>query len=352
MKSHNNLWDKFISFNNLYSAFLKAKKSKSKSKDVIDFKYNLESELFQIQDQLINKKYMCSDYFMFKIFEPKERLIKALPFKDRVVQHALCNIIGPIFDRTFIFNSYACRKDKGTHAALKDIRKDVQLHFNLEGYSFKSDIRKYFPSMDHMILKEIIANKIRDKNMIWLINLIIDSDHSDFGVNKGIPIGNLTSQLFANIYLNELDKFVKHGLKAKYYYRYVDDFIIFSNSKKELHTYKRKIKYFLHKSLFLDIPNKKTNIYLIKDGVDFVGYKVFTTHTRLRRTNILKFVRRTKRLIKCFKKEAISIIQLESSISSFLGYIKHADTYFLGKRIFSECFPDYNYLWLKQVKLF
>jgi len=349
MKSHNNLWNKFISFKNLYSAFLKAKKSKPKSKEIIDFKYNLESELFKIQDQLITKKYACSDYFMFKIFEPKERLIKALPFKDRVVQHALCNIIEPIFDKTFISNSYACRKNKGTHAALKDIRKDVQLYFNLNGHSLKSDVRKYFPSIDHIVLKKIISNKIRDKQMLWIINLIIDSDHSDFGINKGIPIGNLTSQLFADIYLNELDKFVKHKLKAKFYYRYVDDFIIFSNSKKVLHTYKRKIKYFLHKYLCLDIPNKKTNIYLIKDGVDFVGYKVFITHTRLRRTNILKFVRRTKRLIKYFKKHNISITQLESSISSFLGYIKHADTYFLGKRIFSERFSDYSYLWLKQV---
>jgi len=348
MKSHGNLWNTFISFENLYSAFLKAKKSKKKTKGITDFEYNLESELFKIQNELINKTYTCSDYFMFKIFEPKERLIKALPFKDRVVQHALCNIIEPIFDKTFISTSYACRKNKGTHTALKNIRKNVQLHFNLEGYSLKSDVRKYFPSIDHVVLKKIIANKIRDKQIIWLINLIIDSDHSEFGIKKGIPIGNLTSQLFANIYLNELDKFVKHKLKAKYYYRYVDDFIIFSNSKKELRAYKRKIKYFLHKYLYLDIPNKKTNIYLIKDGVDFVGYKAFPTHTRLRRANILKFARRTKKLIKHFKQNSVTVDQLESSICSFLGYIKHADAYYLGKRMFSEGFSDYKYLWLKQ----
>ncbi len=348
MKSHNNLWDKFISFENLHSAFLKAKRSKKKTKGITDFKYNLESELFKLQDELITKKYTCSNYFVFKIYEPKERLIKAPPFRDRVVQHALCNLIEPIFDKTFISNSYACRKKKGTHTALKAIRKDVQLHFRFKGHALKADVRKYFPSIDHTVLKRIIAKKIKDKQILWLINLIIDSDHSDFGDNKGIPIGNLTSQLFANIYLNELDKFVKHKLKAKYYYRYVDDFIIFSNLKKELRVYKRKIKYFLRRNLYLDIPNRKTNIYLIKDGVDFVGYKTFPTHTRLRRANILKFTKRTKRLIKALKRNTISLEQLESSICSFLGYIMHADTYFLGKRIFSERFLTYKYLWLKQ----
>jgi retron-type reverse transcriptase len=342
MQSHNGLWEKLISFKNLLLAYKKARKAKPSSIEVLIFSMNLERNLFALQNELASGTYRLSGYRCFTIFEPKKRTIKALPFKDRVVQHALCNLIEPIFDNTFINTSFACRKKKGTHKGLATIKKAVQSKFVNEGYALKCDVRKYFPTIDHSILKKILFERIKDKQICNLMCLIIDSDVSEFGINKGIPIGNLTSQLFANIYLNELDKFVKHKLKAKYYYRYVDDFLIFSDSKKKLHIFKKKIKRFLKTRLFLEIPKRKTNIYLIKDGVDFVGYKIFSSFVRLRKSNLTKFKKRTIYLSSLYLENKININRLFSSINSYLGYTMHADAY----RVTSKILFDFNFLFL------
>jgi len=172
MKSYTCFWSKLISFKNLYLAYKKARKAKPNSIEVLIFSMNIEKNLFALQEELISGKYSLSNYRSFTIFEPKKRIIKALPFKDRIVQHVLVNLIEPIFDKTFINNSFACRKGKGTHYGLVGIKKIVQKRFKTQGYALKCDVRKYFPSIDHLILKKILFKRIKDKAVCNLINLI------------------------------------------------------------------------------------------------------------------------------------------------------------------------------------
>jgi RNA-directed DNA polymerase len=343
MKSYNNLWQDFISFKNIFLAFKKARKSNPNKKYVLDFQLNLEKELFSIKEDLIKDNYHFSSYKQFKIYEPKERLISAPIFRDVVVQHAIINIIEPIFEKTFINNSFACRKGKGTHKGLLEIKKAIQSKISPK-YYLKQDVKKYFPSIDKSILKKIISKRIKDKKLLSIIFKIIDSYSFDINfTDKGIPIGNLTSQLFANIYLNELDQYIKHKLKIKHYFRYVDDFIILSNNKQKLKIFKRKIKLFLNKNLFLKVPNNKKYINLVRNGVDFVGYKVFVKKILLRKSNIKRFLKRINKNIYLLNLKKISIKHFESSICSFLGYLKQVSFFSLAFYLFSK-FNNYLYL--------
>ncbi len=343
MKSYDKLWDELVSFKNIYLAYKRARESKPTKDKVLRFGLNIEKEIFSIQSDLVNNNYNISKYKEFKVYEPKERIISAPTFRDVVVQHSLINIINQIFEKSFIYNSFACRKKKGTHKGMFRLKKVIQ-SYNCPKYYLKCDIKKYFPSVNKIILKKIIFKKIKDKKTLDLINKIIDSYSSDFGNNKGIPIGNLTSQLFANIYLNELDQFVKHKLKINHYFRYVDDFIILCDSKKELHNYECRIKQFLKCKLHLDMPKHKTYINLINNGVDFIGYKIFPQFVKIRKSNIKRFIRRTKNNVYLYNKCKLDENSLESSICSFLGYSKHANAYLISKKIFNIYFDKWIYL--------
>lgn len=343
MKTYNQLWTEITSFKNLVLAYKKARKTKPYTAEILQFSMNLEKNLLSIQEELLANTYTQSKYREFIVFDPKERKIKYLPFKDRVVHHALVNVMEPIFDKRLINTTYACRKRKGTHKALKDIKRVISSEFKFTGYCLKCDIKKYFPSMNQDILKKLISKKITCKNTLNLIYKIIDSDHSEFGEQKGIPIGNLTSQLFSNIYLNELDQYVKHKLKIKYYYRYVDDFIILHDSKKELNNYKKKIKYFLKKELNLEIPRYKTSIFQIKDGVDFVGYKIFPNRVFLRKRNIKRFIRNIKKLSVITN---LNTNRFKSSVFSYLGHFKFANSYNILTKIWRE---NPKFLQIKQL---
>lgn len=338
MKSYNNLWDEFVSFKNLYNAYKKARKSNPNKKYILQFSKNLEKELFSIQEHLLLEKYTFSPYKIFKIYEPKERIISAPIFKDVVVQHAIINVIESIFEKSFIYDSFACRKGKGTHKGLSRIKKVIQSK-NPPKYYLKQDVKKYFPSINKNILKKIISKRIKDKKLLKLIFKIIDSySFSSLNENKGIPIGNLTSQLFANIYLNELDQYIKHKLKIKHYFRYVDDFLIFLNSKNLLKIYIKKINLFLNKKLDLSIPKNKRYINLIEKGVDFVGYKVFLNKIFIRKSNIKKFIKRTKIYLQLFKKNKISLLKITSLIHSFLAYVNFSNSYKISENIFFKYF--------------
>jgi retron-type reverse transcriptase len=242
MKRHGNLWNKIISFENLCHAARNAKRGKRYQENVLAFNYNLEDELFKLRDELEEKSYQPGDYRTFRIYEPKPRMISAAPYRDRVVHHALCNVIAPIFEKTFIRDSYANRLGFGTHRALRRFTEFARS----SKYILQCDIRKYFPSIDHEILKEIIRRKIKCIDTLWLIEKIIDNSNKQephivyfSGDNiftpherrRGLPIGNLTSQFFANIYLNGFDHFVKEKLKTEKYLRYVDDFALFGDDK-------------------------------------------------------------------------------------------------------------------------
>ena len=311
MKTHNNLFNQICSFNNINLAYLKTRRNKRYKKDILKFSFDLEENLLEIQRELENGTYNHSSYKEFIIEDSKKRTIKAPNFKDRVMHHALCNIIEPIFEKTFIFDSYACRKEKGTHRAIKKLKSFLKNNEDL--YCFKCDISKYFDSINHDILLSLIRKKIKDERIIWLIKEIMNSSFSkEKGV--GIPIGNLTSQLFANIYLNHFDYFAKNLLKEKLYLRYMDDFL-FLGSKHRLHVVAKKSSHFLFKELKLEFNPKKNNIFPIKKGIDFLGYIVFKDYILLRKSTIKRFLKKG------------------GDVVSFYAYSKHANAYSLRKKL-------------------
>lgn len=252
MKEFDNLFNRLTDIENIYLAYKKAIRGKRYKREALKFSFNLEKNLFDIQKDLKNFTYKHGGYKTFFLKDSKKRLIRAPSFKDRVVHHALCNIIEPIFEESFIFDSYACRKKKGSHAAVYKLKSKLKNVNNV--FYLKCDIYKYFDSVDQNILLEIIKRKIKDDNVIWLIEEILGSQP------KGIPIGNLTSQLFANIYLNELDQFAKHKLRLKYYFRYMDDFVVLSKEKLDLHLVKEALDFFLMNHLLLYLPPRKVII--------------------------------------------------------------------------------------------
>lgn len=350
-KKLKNIYSKIYDFDNLYQAYLLARKNKRYRNDVLKFTDNLEENLIQLQNELIWHKYKIGKYREFYVYEPKKRLIMALPFRDRVIQWAIYQILNPAFEKMSIEDSFACRTGKGTHRAVKRLhywlrqvnRKDKQFYY------LKMDISKYFYRIDHDILINILSNKINDKETMELLKEIINSEDTAFGLplgfnvedvdvrlkEKGIPIGNLTSQMFANLYLNELDQFSKRMLKLKYYIRYMDDIIILHDNKRELHDIKNIIEEFLENSLELHL-NNKTAIRPISLGVEFVGYRLWNTHIKLRKPSVIKMKKRLKFLQKQYSKGNISLRQVNFTVQSYLGILKHCNSYCLKKKIFND----------------
>ncbi len=322
MKRYGNLWDKVISYENILLAYNKAKKGKNQRRQVKVIEENREIYLKELQNQLIKKTYRTSEYKIKKIFVPKEREIFILPFyPDRIVQHALMNIVAPIWDNMFIHDSYACRQFKGQHRASKKLMGIVR---NKE-YYFQGDIKKFYPSITHEILLKIVTKKIKDKDVLWLLKDIIYSMPS----GKNVPIGNYTSQWLGNLYLNELDMFIKHKLQIKHYLRYNDDFVILHNDKKLLFKYQESIRKFLKDTLNLILSKEK--IRPMKLGIDFIGYRHFKEKILIRKTTVKRVKKRIKQLTKnilIIKKESII-----SSVNSTLGWLKWANTYNLQKKL-------------------
>jgi RNA-directed DNA polymerase len=310
LKTHNNLYANIYDFENLHRAYLLARKNKRYKQEILEFGNNLEENLIHLQNELIYESYLPSPYRQFTVYEPKERLILALPFRDRVLQHAICSIIEPIFDRTMVKDSYACRKTKGVLKGVKRVSSFVRsLSQKGNVYCLKMDIRKYFYSIEHETLFRLLKKKIRCKRTLKLLRIILDSSQ-----NPGIPIGNLTSQLFANVYLNEIDHFIKEELRIKHYVRYMDDMIILDNNKKRLGTVLAEIKCFLGDKLFLSL-NRKTQIFPIEKGIDFLGYRQFEDCSLLRKRVMLKNFKKFKKL----NKTNMSLIKLKIRIDSFLN---------------------------------
>ncbi len=346
MHTYKNLYTKIITWENLLLAAKKAQKGKRMLAYVAYFNNNLENELLQLQKQLENKTYKPGSYSEHYIYEPKKRMISAAPYRDRVVHHALCNIIEPIFEKTFVFDNYANRKYKGTHAAVDRYREFAKKYT----YVFKADIRKFFPSIVHTILKNEIRKKIACPNTLWLIDLIIDNSNLQEPVfwnfptddlftyanmRLGLPMGNLTSQFFANIYLNAFDHFVKENLKAKAYIRYVDDFVLFSNNKTELQHWKMQIISYLEKYR-LKLHPTKNRIYQTADGVQFLGFRIFPAFILLGKESKLRAIRRLTKKYYRFNAGKITISQFHSSANSWCAHAKNADTFRLRTKILSK----------------
>jgi len=344
MKTYNNLYQKICSYRNLERAFKKAKKGKSFYPYVIEFEDNLEAELKKLQFELKSFSYKPHQLKRFIVRDPKTRTIHASSFRDRVVYHALINILEPIFDKRFIYDSHASRKNKGTLRAVQRFDKfkrkaskngtligNAKNNNLVKGYCLKSDIKHYFDTVDHERLLEIIERKIKDENAIKLIKQILNNFETPIK-GKGMPLGNLTSQFFANVYLNELDQFVKHKLKAKYYIRYVDDFVILHENKEKLLEYKDKIsKYLIY--LRLELHPTKSNILPLRNGITFLGYRIFYHHKLLRKSNLRKFNRTFNEKLEFCESGCCTFDDLFNSLEGWFGYAMWADTYKFRKKI-------------------
>ena len=325
MKRHGNLYEIVYSFENLYSAYNKAIKNKRWKPEVLEYSFNLEENLFQLQEELINQNYIPGNYRQFYVYVPKVRLIKSLPFKDRVLQHAVNNILQPMFEKTFYEHSYACRNGKGPIEASNTLFEWMKNYAKC-GYKvfcLKCDIAKYFLNVNLNILFNIYSKKIKDCNFLSLLYIVLELNKRI----KELPVGNLTSQLSGNVYLNELDHFILTKLKPLKYIRYMDDFLLFSDSKEKLAHMLNEIIWFLEHKLKLKL-NDKTRIFPIKSGVDFVGYIHYFTHRRLRKSTWKRCKRRLKKDVIKFFNDKLSYESLRSKFSSLLGKLKHSDSYY------------------------
>lgn len=339
-KTYNNLFPEIYSFEGLYRAYLRAQACKRYHGDVLRFRQSLEENLIQLQNELIWKTYRTGEYRTFCIYEPKERLVAALPFRDRVLHHSLVAIIESIWERRFLYDSYACRKGKGTHAGADRVQ-DFLIRAKRKWrqvYCLKGDISKYFPSIDHNILKQLLRKRIACKDTLWLCDEIIDSvKELNNGAPKGVPIGNLTSQLFANVYLHELDEFIKHDLRQKYYVRYMDDFVILGENKAYLHSLRIEISNFLETNLLLKL-NSKTQVFNAKHGINFLGYRIWPTHRLLRNESKRRMKRKLKRYSALYAEGKLSINKINASIQGWLGHCMRCNSYHLRRFLFDNFF--------------
>lgn len=346
MKSLNNIWEQVVSFENLLRAYRKARLGKRSKPAVAEFGLNLEGELLRLQRELVDGIYHPGDYRLFTIYDRKPRVIAAAPFRDRVVHHAMMHIIEPVLDRTFIADSYACRRGKGVHAAVER----YQAWSRTYRYVLKMDIQQYFPSMDHAILKAKLRGRVHDQRTLELLDHIIDgSPRGNGGLyhfsgddlftpldrRVGIPIGNLTSQFFANLYLDDLDQYIKQGLKIRPYLRYVDDMVVLDHEKWRLADIRAAVRERLAADRLRLHPHK-AHISRVADGLNLLGYLVFPTRRRLRNDNGHRFARKFRRMTRAFAAGRIDWPRVVASTHSWIGHAQNADTEGLRRAIFSQ----------------
>ncbi len=338
-------FEQLCSWDNLWLAWKKASKGKRGKIAAASFEYRLEDNLFNLQQELIQKLYQPGEYSSFYIHEPKRRLISAAPFRDRVVHHALCQMIEPMFERSFINDSYANRVGKGTHRAINR----ANLFARLYKYVLQCDIQQFFPAIDHAILRQILMRKIADPDILWLIDQILASGEGVLSESyqmryfpgddlfaklrpRGLPIGNLTSQFWANCYLNPFDHFVKRELGCDAYLRYVDDTLLFGDDKKLLREWRYAIIKRLQK-FRLTIHELCAQVRPVTEGIPFLGFTIYPTHRRLKRRKGIFYRRRLKKLYTSYHAGEISFKQLNASIQGWINHVRYGDTWGLRRAI-------------------
>jgi RNA-directed DNA polymerase len=346
MKRLGGIWPQVVSFENLLLAYRKARRGKSRKPDVARFELNLEKELLRLQRELRTGDYRPGTYRLFLVYERKPRVIAAASFRDRVVHHAVMNCVEPALDRSFIHDSYACRRGKGVHAAVDRYQRWSRRN----AYALKMDVATYFPSIDHQILKEKLRHRIKDRGTLDLLDRIIDTSPVTEAPTalfpgddlltvlerpRGIPIGNLTSQIFANLYLDDLDHRIKEALGVRAYLRYVDDMVALDNDKVRLDELRAMVRERLEEERLILHP-RKAHVSPTRDGLDLLGYLVFPNHRRLRNDNGHRFNRRLRRLARSYSRGLVDLDTIKASVQSWIGHARHADTEALRAGIISS----------------
>lgn len=334
-------YEKLYDFQNLYKAHTAARRGKRNSCEVIQFEMNLGENLTLLSDALKNGTYTMQDYYSFAVYDPKHRVIHALHYRDRVVQHCLCDeVLAPILDKKLIYDNSACRIGKGTHFSIGRVSKYLQRFYNrygTDGYFLKCDIRKFFDNVDHAILKEKLSKVMEDKDVLRLLYQIIDSFEVTPG--KGIPLGNQTSQWFAIYYLDTLDRLIKEKLRIKYYSRYMDDCVL-------IHQDKEYLRYCLEQmqqcaeNLKIEF-NEKTEIFPVKNGVQYLGWHIYLTETgkvirKVKQQTKYKYKRKLKHFQSAYADNAVELKEISQVIASYRAHLSYGHTYQLQKKILGE----------------
>lgn len=314
MKRLNNLYEKIYHIDNLVLADKIARKGK-KSFGIDIHDKNKEGNILKLHEALKNKTYKTSEYEIFKIYEPKERFIYRLPYyPDRITHHAVMLIMEPIWMSLFTADTYSCIKGRGIHSCSEKLKIALKQDVLGTKYCLKIDVRKFYPSIDHEILKSILARKIKDKDLLWLFEEVISSA-------EGVPIGNYLSQYFANVYLAYFDHWIKEHKKIRHYYRYADDMVFLGNSKQDLQDLFIEIKAYMAENLKLEIK-ANYQVFPVKErGIDFVGYRFWHTHTLLRKSIKKSFAR------------AVAKKKSTKTLNSYYGWAKHCNSINLLRKL-------------------
>jgi len=340
------LFEKLTSFENLYAAARSAQRGKRFKPSVARFHRDLAASLVKLQDELREGSYLPGAYRTFTIYEPAKRYISAAPYRDRVVHHALCNVIEPLFEKSFIYDSYANRIGKGTHRAL-DRCTEYARRFE---YVFQGDVKQFFPSIDHQVLFERLERRIWDPRVLALAKIIVDSSNEQPAAEfyfpgddlftpserrRGLPIGNLTSQFWANVHMDPLDHHFRDELGAPGYIRYVDDFLVFSNNKTDLQFYREELRRRMI-PLRLMLNERKSRIYPVTEGIPFLGFRIFQNQRRLLPNAVRRAKLRLNRLAAAYGEGRIDMKTVSRSVKAWIAHAMHGDTAGLRRRLFED----------------
>ncbi len=350
-KTFRHLWPQLVSFENLWLAYLAARRGKRARPGVASYELEAETRLLRLQEQLEAGEYVPGAYRTFVIREWKRRVVSAAPFEDRIVHHALCRVIEPIWEARFIHDTYACRRGKGTLAALDRAQHFARGH----RYVLQIDIREFFPSIDHTVLETTLSRHIADTRALDLCRQLIASGRDVLAEEytphyfagddlfallrpRGLPIGNLTSQFWANVYLHPLDLFIKQVLHCGAYVRYCDDLLLFHDDKSTLHRWKNAIREHLA-ALRLTLHENRAQLAPVAGGFPFVGWTVYPSKRRLRRRNVVRFQRRYRARLATYAAGAITFEQLSATVHGWIGQTKHGSTLGLRRALLRQPIP-------------
>lgn len=351
-KTYKGLYDRIYTFEHLYAAYRRARRGKRRRPDVAAFEFRLEEQVLQLATELQTGSYRPGPYRSFRVTDHgKQRVISAAPFRDRVVHHALCALLEPIWERRFIFDSYASRPGKGTHAAIKRAQHFARGH----RYALQLDVQQFFPAIDHAILLAILARHIADERILTLIGLILAGGASTlrdeyrmvyfpgddlFAATRprGLPIGNQTSQFWANCYLHPLDLFIKHDLRCRAYVRYCDDLLLFANDKARLHEWRAAL-IAQAATLRLVFHTGRAQVVPVATGLPFLGWRIYPYRLRLKRRNVVNFTRRFRRLRARYANGQCPLQTLHACVQGWIGHVQHGHTHGLRRSLLKAPLP-------------